>query len=113
MQSELRGGSTNPNAYNQFLMTAERNRGHMYCPMPSEFVQRKKIRAQAGIEPTTLGGFNIASSLAKLQLRIVWLRETMRIYAHKVRSYAHALRTDVRTYVRAGLRQSGNEIIVG
>ncbi len=53
--SKLRGGSTNPNAYNQFLMTAERNRGHMCCQMPSEFIQRKKIRAQAGIEPTTLG----------------------------------------------------------
>ncbi len=30
MESKLRGGSTNPNAYNQFLMIAERNRGHMY-----------------------------------------------------------------------------------
>ncbi len=37
MQSKLRGASTNPNAYNLFLMTAERNQGHMYCPMPSEF----------------------------------------------------------------------------
>ncbi len=36
-QSKLRGGSTNPNAYNQLLMTAEKIRGHMYCPMPSEF----------------------------------------------------------------------------
>ncbi len=27
----------------------------MYCPLPSEFIQGKKIRAQAGIEPTTLG----------------------------------------------------------
>ncbi len=42
MQSKLRGGRTNLNAYNQFLITAERNRGHMYCPMPSKFIQRKK-----------------------------------------------------------------------
>ncbi len=31
------------------------NRGHMYCPMPSEFHAEESIRAQAGIEPTTLG----------------------------------------------------------
>ncbi len=37
------------------LMTAERNRGHMYCLMPSELHTKENIRAQAGIEPTTLG----------------------------------------------------------
>ncbi len=42
-RSKLRGGSTNPNAYNQFLMTAERNRGRMYCQMPSEFIRLAQL----------------------------------------------------------------------
>ncbi len=53
-----------------------------------QFIETHKDRRSPTVPAPTLAGFNIASSLAKLQLRI---------FVHRVRSRAYAVRTYVCT----------------
>ncbi len=55
VKNKLRGGSTNPNVYNQLLMTAERNREEPHVLPNAIRIRKKSGLMQAGIEPTTLG----------------------------------------------------------
>ncbi len=52
---KLRGGSTNPNAYNQFFNDSWKKPRPHVLPNAIRIHTKEKIRAQAGVEPTTLG----------------------------------------------------------
>ncbi len=55
IKSKLRGGSTNPNTYDQFWWQLKETEATCIAQCHPNFTQRKKIQDQAGIEPTTLG----------------------------------------------------------
>ncbi len=68
MQSKLRGGSTNPNAYNQFFNDSWKKPRPHVLPNAIRIHTKEIIRAQAGVEPTTLGLGNVTFQVPEIVL---------------------------------------------